>query len=107
MLAHAHGQIWNAAQLADSLGFSNMTARRYLDILHGAFTVRVPQPWYQNIKKRQVKSPKTFVQDSGLLHSLLDIRDRRTSLSHPKLGTSREGFALDQIVRRFHVRTPY
>jgi len=107
MLAHTHGQVWNAAQLAVSLGFSNMTARRYLDILNGAYMVRVLQPWYENIKKRQVKSPKVFLQDSGLLHSLLDIRDQRALLSHPKLGASWEGFALDQIVRNFQIRTPY
>ncbi|MBM4027113.1 MAG: ATP-binding protein [Planctomycetes bacterium] len=106
-LAHLHGQIWNAAQLAVSLGVSNMTARRYLDILTGAYMVRVLQPWYENIKKRQVKSPKIFLQDSGLLHSLLEIRDHRTRLGHPKLGASWEGFALDQILRHFQVRTPY
>ena len=107
MLAHTHGHIWNAAQLAVSLGFSNMTARRYLDILKGAYMIRVLQPWHENIKKRQVKSPKVFIQDSGLLHSLLDIRDQRTLLGHPKLGASWEGFALDQIVRYFQIRTPY
>ena len=107
MLAHVHGQIWNAAQLAGSLGFSNMTARRYLDILNGTFLIRVLPPWHENIKKRQVKSPKVFIQDSGLLHSLLEIRDRRTLLGHPKLGASWEGFAIDQIVRYFQIRTPY
>ncbi len=107
MLAHAHGQIWNAAQLAASLGFSSMTGRRYLDILHGAYMVRVLQPWHENIKKRQVKSPKVFIQDSGLLHSLLEIREGRTLLGHPKLGASWEGFAIDQIVRYFQLRTPY
>lgn len=107
MLAHTHGHIWNAAQLAVSLGFSNMTARRYLDILKGAYMIRVLQPWHENIKKRQVKSPKVFIQDSGLLHCLLDIRDQRTLLGHPKLGASWEGFALGQIVRYFQIRTPY
>jgi uncharacterized protein len=107
MLAHTHGQIWNASQLAGSLGFSNMTARRYLDILHGAFVVRVLQPWHENIKKRQVKSPKVFIQDSGLLHSMLEIRDGRALMGHPKLGASWEGFAADQIIRHFQIRAPY
>ncbi len=107
MLAHTHGQIWNAAQLAVSLGFSNMTARRYLDILQGAFMIRVLQPWHENIKKRQVKSPKVYLQDSGLLHSLLEIRDQRALLGHPKLGASWGGFALDQIIRCLRIRTPY
>jgi uncharacterized protein len=89
------------------LGLSHMTVRRYLDILSGAFMIRVLPPWYENIKKRQVKSPKVFLQDSGLLHSLLEIRDRRTLLGHPKLGASWEGFALDQITRHFQIRTPY
>ena len=107
MLAHVHGQIWNASQLAASLGFSNMTARRYLDILSGAYMVRVVQPWHENIKKRQVKSPKVFIQDCGLLHALLGIRDRRSLLGHPKLGASWEGFAIEQIVRHFQIHTPY
>ncbi len=107
MLAHTHGQIWNAAQLAVSLGLSNMTVRRYLDILQGAFMIRVLQPWHENISKRQVKSPKVFLQDSGLLHSLLEIRDQRALLGHPQLGASWEGFALDQIIRCFQIRTPY
>lgn len=107
MLAHMHGQIWNAAQLASSLGFSNMTARRYLDILNGAFMIRILQPWHENIKKRQVKSPKVYIQDSGLLHSLLEIRDSPSLQSHPKLGASWEGFAIDQIVRHFKVTSPY
>jgi predicted AAA+ superfamily ATPase len=107
MLAHIHGQIWNAAQLATSLGLSSMTMRRYLDILQGAYMVRVIQPWHENIKKRQVKSPKVYIQDSGLFHSLIEIRDPRTLLRHPKLGSSWEGFALDQIVRHFQVQTHY
>jgi predicted AAA+ superfamily ATPase len=107
MLAHAHGQVWNAASLAGSLGLSNMTVRRYLDILKGAYMSRVVQPWHENIKKRQVKSPKVYVQDSGLLHCLLEIRDGRSLLGHPKLGASWEGFALDQVVRHFQIGTPY
>ena len=107
MLAHIHGQIWNAAQLATSLGLSSMTMRRYLDILQGAYMVRVLPPWHENIKKRQVKSPKVYIQDSGLFHSLIEIRDPRTLLRHPTLGASWEGFALDQIVCHFQVRTPY
>jgi len=107
MLAHLHGQIWNASQLATSLGLSSMTTRRYLDILQGAFMVRVLQPWHQNIKKRQVKSPKVYVQDSGLLHSLLEIHEPRILLGHPKLGASWEGFALDQVMRHLQIRNVY
>jgi predicted AAA+ superfamily ATPase len=84
-----------------------MTARRYLDILTGAYMIRVLQPWHENIRKRQVKSPKVFLQDCGLLHSLLEIRDHRTLLGHPKLGASWEGFALDQIIRHLQIGTPY
>ncbi len=107
MLAHAHGQIWNATQIAVSLGLSSMTARRYLDILNGAYMVRVLQPWHENTKKRQVKSPKVFIQDCGLLHCLLEIRDGRTLMGHPKLGASWEGFAIEQICRCFGIRTPH
>lgn len=99
MLAHFHGQVWNAAELARSLGAKEDTARKYLDILSGAFLVRQLPPWFENIKKRLVKAPKVYLRDSGVLHSLLGLRDKLQVQSHPKLGFSWEGFALEQIVR--------
>jgi predicted AAA+ superfamily ATPase len=99
MLAHYHGQIWNAAELARALGTKEDTARRYLDILCGAFVARQLSPWFQNVGKRLVKAPKVYLRDSGILHTLLDIEDRMHLLSHPKLGASWEGFALEQVIR--------
>jgi predicted AAA+ superfamily ATPase len=98
MVAHFHGQVWNAAEFARSLGSSEPTARRYLDVLSGAFVVRQIQPWFENIGKRQVKSPKIYVRDSGILHALLDLRAIRQVRRHPKLGASWEGFAIEQIL---------
>ena len=98
MVAHYHGQVWNAAEFARSLGTSEPTARRYLDILTGAFVVRQLPPWFVNVGKRQVKAPKIFIRDSGLLHALLGLRTRRQLLGHPKYGASWEGFAIDQIL---------
>lgn len=99
MLAHYHGGIWNAAEAARSLGVSEPTARRYLDLLSGLFMVRQLQPWHENLKKRQVKSPKVYLRDSGLLHSLLGVGTEREMLSHPKAGASWEGFAIEQALR--------
>lgn len=98
MIAHYHGRIWNAAELAKSLGSSEPTARRYLDILSGTYVVRQLPPWFENLKKRQVKAAKVYVRDSGIFHSLLDIADRTALDSHPKLGASWEGFAIEQIL---------
>ena len=98
MVAHYHGQVWNAAEFARSLGTSEPTARRHLDILAGAFVVRQLSPWFENIAKRQVKAPKIYVRDSGLLHALLGLRTRRQLLGHPKYGASWEGFAVEQIL---------
>lgn len=98
MIAHYHGQIWNAAEFARSLGTSEPTARRYLDILAGAFVVRQLAPWFENLGKRQVKSPKVYVRDSGLLHALLGLGDHRQLTSHPKFGASWEGFAVEQVL---------
>ncbi|MBI5201023.1 MAG: ATP-binding protein [Elusimicrobia bacterium] len=98
MLAHFHGQIWNGAELARSLGTSEPTARRYLDLLTGAFVVRQLQPWHENIGKRQVKAPKVYVRDSGLLHALLSVGSLRELEAHPKYGASWEGFALEQAI---------
>jgi len=98
MLAHYHGGIWNAADPARSLGVSEPTVRRYLDLLCGIYMVRQLQPWHENLGKRQVKSPKVYVRDSGLLHQLLGVRNTRELLSHPKAGASWEGYALEQIL---------
>ncbi len=91
MLAHCHGQVWNAAELARSMGTKEDTARKYLDILTGSFLVRQLHPWVENVGKRLVKSPKVYIRDSGILHVLLGIKDRPLILSHPKLGFSWEG----------------
>jgi hypothetical protein len=107
MIAHYHGQVWNGADFARSLGTSEPTARRYLDILAGAYMVRVLPPWFENLKKRQVKSPKIFVRDTGLLHSLLGLPDRATLLGHPKLGASWEGFCIEQLLAIMPTRDAY
>jgi len=96
MLSHYHGQVWNGSEFARSIGATEPTARRYLDILSGAFVVRQLQPWFENIKKRQVKSPKVYISDSGLLHALLQLEGDNI-LSHPKLGASWEGFISGQL----------
>jgi predicted AAA+ superfamily ATPase len=99
MLAHYHGNVWNAAEPARSLGISQPTVRQYLDLLTEIFMVRQLQPWHENLLKRQVKAPKIFVRDSGLLHQLLGIRTERDLLSHPKLGSSWEGYAVEEILK--------
>ena len=99
MLAHYHGQVWNAAAPARSLGVNESTVRRYLDWLTQAYLVRQLQPWFVNLGKRQVKAPKIYLRDTGLLHELLGINDPAALLRHPKSGASWEGFALDQILR--------
>ena len=98
MQAHYHGQTWNASELARSMGVSSKTALYYRDILAGGYMLRVLPPWFENLKKRQVKSPKTFIRDSGLLHTLLGIPDMAALRSHPRYGSSWEGFALEQIL---------
>ncbi len=100
MLAHWHGQVWNSSEFARSFGVSDATVRRYLDLLTSALVVRQLQPWHANISKRQVKSPKVYVRDSGLLHTLLSIETARDLDSHPKLGASWEGFLLEQVIAR-------
>ncbi len=99
MLAHYHGQIWNGAELGRSMGVGENAVRHYLDVLSGAFMVRQLPPWFENLGKRLVKSPRIYLRDPGLLHLLLGVRNRRELLSHPKLGASWEGFALDQTIR--------
>jgi len=107
MLSHYHGQIWNGSELARSMGMSDKTVRSYLDILSGTFMVRQLQPWYENISKRQVKAPKIYFRDSGLLHSLLGLSDQHSLLGHPKVGASWEGFALEQILHAVRPAEPY
>ncbi|MFQ5505445.1 MAG: ATP-binding protein [Planctomycetota bacterium] len=104
MLAHYHGQTWNGAELARSLAVSEKTVRHYLDTLEKTFMVRCLPPWFENIAKRHVKSPKVYLSDSGILHSLLQVEDRDALLSHPKAGASWEGFAIEQIVQRLGAR---
>jgi predicted AAA+ superfamily ATPase len=99
MVAHYHGGIWNAADPARSLGVSEPTVRRYLDLLSGAFMVRQLKPWHENLKKRQVRSPKVYVRDSGILHELLGIGSQRELVSHPKCGASWEGYAIEEILK--------
>jgi len=99
MLAHYHGQTWNAADPARSMGVSEPTVRRYLDHLTHAFMVRQLQPWHENLGKRQVKAPKIYFRDTGLLHALSGIRTLPDVLAHPRSGASWEGFALEQVLR--------
>lgn len=98
MLAHYHGQLWNASEISRSMGLSDKTVRSYLDILTGTFMIHQIQPWHENIGKRQVKSPKIYFRDSGLLHALINIHDYHTLLGHPRIGASWEGFALNQFL---------
>lgn len=99
MLAHYHGQVWNAAEPARSLGVNESTVRRYLDLLEGVFMVRQLRPWFENLKKRQVKSPKVYFRDSGLLHQLLGIRTQDDLLCHPKCGASWEGYVIEELLK--------
>lgn len=101
MIAHVHGQLWNGSEIGNSLGVAHTTARRYLDLLTGAYLVRQLQPWYTNVGKRLVKSPKIYFRDSGLLHEFLKINSMRDLLAHPKLGFSWEGFVMEQVLEQF------
>ncbi len=98
MLAHYHGQTWNASEFARSFGVADTTVRRYLDALTSALVVRQLQPWFANVGKRQVKAPKVYLRDSGILHTLLKIRTMDDLQSHPKLGASWEGFIVEQLI---------
>ncbi|UCF97760.1 MAG: ATP-binding protein [Spirochaetaceae bacterium] len=102
MTAHYHGQIWNASEFARSFGLADTTVRHYLDVFNSALVVRLLLPWYENIKKRQIKSPKIYIRDSGMLHGLLNLTSQDDLESHPKVGASWEGYVIDQIVR--HIR---
>jgi hypothetical protein len=107
MLAHYHGQVGNASEIGRGLGESHSTVRRHIDILSGALMVRQLQPWFENLAKRQVKSPKYYLRDSGLLHTLLDLPTERAVFGHPRLGASWEGFCLENILRRTGDRSAY
>jgi predicted AAA+ superfamily ATPase len=104
MLAHYHGNVFNASELGRSFGSSDTTIRRYLDILSGTFMIRQLQPWHVNIKKRQVKAPKIYFRDSGLFHTLLRIRTWEELNRNIKLGASWEGFALEEIIRSHNAK---
>lgn len=102
MVGHYHGQIWNGAELARSLSLAEPTVRRYLDLLQGVFMLRQLQPWHANLQKRQVKSPKIYFRDTGLLHQLLGIRTERELVYHPKSGASWEGYAIEETIKTIH-----
>lgn len=104
MLANYHAQVWNGAELARAFGMSESTVRSYLDVLTGTFMVRQLQPWHENLGKRQVRAPKVYLGDTGILHSLLGISSADALVRHPKVGASWEGFAIDQLVARLGVR---
>jgi predicted AAA+ superfamily ATPase len=99
MVAHFHAQTWNGAELARALAVSEPTVRRYLDLLTGVFMLRQLPPWFENLGKRQVKAPKVFVRDSGLLHALLGIANQRDLEFHPKVGASWEGYAVEEVLK--------
>ncbi|MBS1993514.1 MAG: ATP-binding protein [Cyanobacteria bacterium SZAS LIN-3] len=107
MLAHYHGQLWNAAELARSLGVGETSTRKYLDLLEDLFMVRQLKPWHENLKKRQVKAPKIYLRDSGLLHELLDIRTMKNLVDHPKSGASWEGYALEETLKAIDIDQAY
>ncbi len=101
MIAHYHGQVWNAAELARALSVSEPTVRRYLDLMADVFMLRQLPPWFENLGKRQVKAPKVYVRDSGLLHALLGIANQRDLEFHPKVGASWEGYAVEEVLKSF------
>jgi predicted AAA+ superfamily ATPase len=103
MLAHYHGQIWNASEFSRSFGVTNKTVNHYLDVLTSSFVVSPLQPWHENLKKRQVKSPKIYFSDTGLLHALLRLPTLAELNAHPKVGASWEGFVIQQIIQHLGV----
>lgn len=107
MVAHYHGQILNASEIGRSLGETHKTVLRHLEMLSGGFMVRLLPPWFENLGKRLIRSPKIYVRDAGLLHGLLGIADRAALMRHPKLGASWEGFAMEQILARFPHSVPH
>jgi hypothetical protein len=107
MIAHWHGQIWNASEIGRSLGEAHVTVKRHLDALTGALMVRQLQPWFENLGKRQVKAPKVYVRDAGLLHALLDLPSPAALDAHPKVGASWEGFVLEELIGLAGERNAY
>lgn len=107
MTAHYHGQIWNAAELARALGVNESTVRRYLDLMTDVLMVRQLPPWFENLGKRQIKSPKIYVRDSGLMHALLGIATQRDLVNHPKVGASWEGYVIEEILKAVHPEEAY
>lgn len=105
MLTHVHGQLLNMSTLATSLGVSNHNIRLYLEILAGTFMIRIMMPWFKNIEKRQIKTPKLFFRDSGILLSLLDIPSYELLLRHPACGAVWEGFAFEQVIQSLNERS--
>jgi predicted AAA+ superfamily ATPase len=99
LLAHYHGQVWNVAEAARTLNVGETTARRYIDLLQDLFMVRLLQPWYANLGKRQVKTPKVYIRDTGLLHYLLGIRTEQELLLHPRSGASWEGYVIEEVIK--------
>ncbi|MCY4078490.1 MAG: DUF4143 domain-containing protein, partial [Acidobacteria bacterium] len=104
MLGHWHGQLWNGAEFGRAFGVAHTTVRRYLDLLSSVFVVLQLPPWYENVAKRQVRSPKVYVGDSGILHALLGLSSREALVSHPKVGASWEGFVVRQVMHLLAVR---
>ncbi len=107
MLAHYHGQVWNASEIGRSLGEAHTTVKRHVDSLCGALVVRQLQPWFENLGKRQIKAPKVYVRDSGLLHALLGIGSAAALAQHPKTGASWEGFVIEQVLAVAGERNAY
>jgi uncharacterized protein len=107
MVAHYHGQIWNGAELARALAVNESTVRRYLDLMTGVFMVRQLPPWFENLGKRQVKAPKVYVRDTGLLHTLLGITNQRDLEYHPKVGASWEGYAVEEVLKALRPEEAY
>jgi hypothetical protein len=105
MLAHYHGQVWNSSEFARSFAVSHHTTRRYLDALQSVFMVRVLKPWTANLRKRQVKAPKIYLRDSGILHNFLGVSTRNELDRHPKLGASWEGFLLEAVIHQMGARS--
>lgn len=107
MLAHCHGQTWNASEIAGSMGVSATTTRRYVDLLTHTFMIRQLQPWHENLGKRQVKAPKIYFRDSGLFHTLTHIKSENDLLTHPKIGASWEGYAIEETLRHYQPDQEY
>lgn len=107
MVAHCHGNVWNSADPARSLGIGESTVRRYLDLLTSLLVVRQLQPWHENLNKRQVKAPKVYVRDSGLLHVLLGVRTGKELLTHPRMGASWEGYAVEAVLNQLEPDQAY